>query len=201
MTNIYYFLRAKSLISKIDESYLEEFEKEDEVDEFIAQPNSKKKSGRRGNWSSDNLDDFIDIIVNNEDYVEKLIFRDTKYSHNSMIYEKIRNELEKRSSERGESMDFSVNQLRNKFKKCIGDCEKVALTIKTATGIKKIQREKAMELGLTSRLPLLRHEIPVSLKMQQNLQQVKRMMKRLIKMIVTTLPLRHIRYMYQFDQK
>ena len=59
-----------------------------------------------------------------------------------MIYEKIRKELEKRSSERGETMDFSVNQLRNKFKKCVGDCKKVALTIKTATGIKKIQREK-----------------------------------------------------------
>ena len=26
--------------------------------------------------------------------------------------------------------------------KCVGDCKKVALTIKTATGIKKIQREK-----------------------------------------------------------
>ena len=39
-------------------------------------------------------------------------------------------------------MDFNVSQLRNKFKKCVGDCKKVALTIKTATGMKKIQREK-----------------------------------------------------------
>ena len=46
-TIIYYFLRVK-LSSKIAESYLEELEKEDEVDEFIAQPKSKKKSGRRG---------------------------------------------------------------------------------------------------------------------------------------------------------
>lgn len=71
---MYHFLRAK-LNSKIDESYLEEIEREDEVDEFIAQPKSKKKCGRKGNWSSDNLDDYIDIIVNNEDYVEKYMYQ------------------------------------------------------------------------------------------------------------------------------
>ena len=83
LDQFYYFLRAK-VISKIDESYLEELEKEDEVDEFIAQPKSKKKSGRRGNWSSDNLDDFIDKLSIMR-IVEKLIFRNTKYCHNSMI--------------------------------------------------------------------------------------------------------------------
>jgi hypothetical protein len=131
------FLRAKS--NSIDESYLDEIEEEDEV---TTQPKSKKKSGRKGKWSTDNLNDFIDIIVNNDEYMEKLIFRNTKYQHNGTIYERIRQELKKRSSERGETMEFTVNQLRNKFKKCVGDCKKVALTIKTATGIKKIQREK-----------------------------------------------------------
>ena len=136
---MYHFFRAK-LNSKIDETYLEEIEKED--DEFFAQAKSKKKCGRKGNWSTDNLNDFIDIIVNNDDCVEKLIFRNTKYCHNGIIHEKIRKELQRRSSLRGETMDFNVSQLRNKFKKCVGDCKKVALTIKTATGIKKIQRDK-----------------------------------------------------------
>ena len=121
---LYHFLRSK-LNSKIDESYFDEIEKEDEDGKLIAQPKSKKKSGRKGQWSSDNLDDFIDIIVNNEDYMEKLIFSNTKYRHNGIIYDKIRKELQKRSLERGETMDFNVNQLRNKFKKCVGDCKKV----------------------------------------------------------------------------
>ena len=132
--------------SSIDESYLDEIEKEDDEDVEVVKSSmkSKKKCGRRGKWSSDNLDDddFIDIIVNNNDYVEKLIFRNTKFQHNGIIYEKILKELKKRSSDRGETIEFDVNQLRNKFKKCVGDCKKIALTIKTATGIKKIQREK-----------------------------------------------------------
>ena len=134
--------------------------------------------------------------------MEKLIFRNTKYRHNGIIYEKIRKELQRRSSLRGETMAFNVSQLRNKLKKCVGDCKKVALTIKTATGIKRSRETKAMGLGLINCLLLSRLEIHVNQKVQQNLLPTKMIMKRLVKMMMmTTLLLRQRKYMYQFDPK
>ena len=45
----------------------------------------------------------------------------------------------------GENVNFTVDQLRNKFKRCISLGKKAALRIKTSTGIKHFQEEK--ELG------------------------------------------------------
>ena len=56
-------------------------------------PVSKKKAGRRSQWPSDVLDDFIDIIVNDEIYQKKLVFANTKNQQNIIIYEKILKEL------------------------------------------------------------------------------------------------------------
>ena len=47
-------------------------------------------------------------------------------------------ELKNRASSRGEAITFTVGQLRTKFRKCVSECKKAALTIKTATGIKRI---------------------------------------------------------------
>ena len=77
------------------------------------------------------LDDFIDIIVNSEQYKEKLIFHNTKNKSNGKLYERILEKLKKRCSERGEELAFNVNQLRQKFKRCIAECKHAALTIKT----------------------------------------------------------------------
>lgn len=41
-------------------------------------------------------------------------------------------------------MKFSVNQLRTKFKKCVSDCKQAALTIRTATGIKRFQEDRGL---------------------------------------------------------
>lgn len=195
------FLRAKLNLS-IDESYIQEVEKEAGEDEAIAQPKSKKKSGRRGNWSSENLDDFIDIIVNNDDYVEKLIFRNTKFQHNGIIHEKIRTELKRRSSERGETMEFSVSQLRNKFKKCVGECKKVALTIKTATGIKKIQREKGYGAWFDQLFALIKTRDsckPEKATEPSASKEDENRSVRTIKMIMLMLHQR--KYMFQLDQR
>ena len=51
-------------------------------------------------------------------------------------------ELQERLASRGEHFSLSVSQIRNKFKKCVAECKKAALTIKTATGIKRFQEEK-----------------------------------------------------------
>jgi hypothetical protein len=88
------------------------------------------------------LDDFLDIIINNESFKEKLIFQNTKFQRNGLIYEQILQKLKARCVERNEEFNFSVNQLRSKFKKCVAECKKIALTIKTATGVQNFIRER-----------------------------------------------------------
>jgi uncharacterized protein (DUF885 family) len=102
----------------------------------------KKKPGRKSNWSSETIDDFIDIVVNDDYYKKKLVFTNTKNQKNGEIYEKILSVLKERATKRGEVINFTVAQLRNKFKKCVSECKQAALTIKTATGIKRFQEER-----------------------------------------------------------
>ena len=59
------------------------------------------------------------------------------------IYGRIREELKKRCTSRGENLSFTVDQLRSKFKKCVSECKRAALTIKTGTGIKRFQEDKS----------------------------------------------------------
>ena len=49
------------------------------------------------------------------------------------------NELKSRAEGKGSSVPFTVAQVRAKFKKCISECKKAALTIKTAAGVKHFQ--------------------------------------------------------------
>ena len=49
------------------------------------------------------------------------------------------NELKSRAEGKGSSVPFTVAQVRAKFKKCISECKKAALTIKTAAGVKRFQ--------------------------------------------------------------
>ena len=102
----------------------------------------KKKAGRTSRWSQELVDDLIDIIVSNEQYKRKLIFMNTKFQQNGVIYGKVCEELKQRCAVRGQDMPFTVVQTRSKFKKCISECKKVALTIKTATGIKSFLDDK-----------------------------------------------------------
>lgn len=79
---------------------------------------TKKKPGRKPRWCLKALDDFVDIVVNNNLYKTRLIFTNTKNQSNGVIYEKILRELKERASVRGETFVFNVSQLRTKFKKC-----------------------------------------------------------------------------------
>ena len=82
----------------------------------------KKKPGRKAKWCPQALDDLIDIIVSN-----------TKNQRNGELYGEILKEGKARASARGEHFDFSVNQLRSKFKKCVSLCKQAALTQKNQT--------------------------------------------------------------------
>ena len=95
-----------------------------------------KKPGRKAKWSNSLLDDLVDIIVNSEYYKKRLIFMNLKNQKSGDIYEKILKELKAHGSKRGEDVPFTAVQLRTKFKKSISECKKVALIVKTATGIK-----------------------------------------------------------------
>ena len=103
---------------------------------------TNKKPGRKPRWCPKSLDDLIDIIVNSTNYKTKLIFTNTKNQKNGPIYVNILEELEARASARGDKLSFTVNQLRPKFKKRISCCKQAALTVKTATGIKRFQEDR-----------------------------------------------------------
>ena len=62
--------------------------------------------------------------------------------HVFLVYGKILGELKIRCDARGEAIDFTIAQLRNKFKKCVSECKHAAMTIKTATGINRFQEDK-----------------------------------------------------------
>ena len=77
----------------------------------------KGKTAKKPRWCLKALNDFIEIVVNNNVYKKKLIFINTKNQSNGSIYEQILKELKERASARGEKFLFKVSQLRTKFKK------------------------------------------------------------------------------------
>lgn len=130
-----------------DESDKSENGEDEEDQETITGKGKKrslklKKPGRKARWSDSLVDDLVDVITNDEYYRKKLIFTNTKNQKNGPIYSKILQEIEKRAATRNEPVPFTAVQLRNKFKKLVGDCKKAALTIKTATGIQRFQDDK-----------------------------------------------------------
>ncbi|XP_065060341.1 uncharacterized protein LOC135687663 [Rhopilema esculentum] len=111
----------------------------------------EKKSGRKTSWP-----DFIDIIVSNEYFKKKLIFQNGKNQKNGEIYGNILKELKKRVHARNENCNYTVIQLRNKFKKVVGECKKAALVMKTASGIKRFQEEKNYGVWFNQLLELVK---------------------------------------------
>ena len=129
----------------------EEGEEEEENVDGEEEPPKKKKSkrakrGPRGLWKQDLVDDLVDIIITNDYYQRKLIFVNTKNQQNGKVYEKVLKELKSRAGGKGNSVPFTVAQVRTKFKKCISECKKAALTIKAATGVKRFQDDKNYEV-------------------------------------------------------
>ena len=119
---------------------------------FVKKANGqkKKKPGRKAKWCPQALDDLIDIIVSNSSYKKKLIFTNTKNQRNGELYGDILKEVKARASARGEHFDFSANQLRSKFKKCVSLCKQAALTQKSATGIKRFQEDQGLGTWFTT---------------------------------------------------
>ena len=105
----------------------------------------RKKSAKRGRkclWSEIAVTNLVDIILENEKYKTKLLLTNTKNVKNGVYYDQVITELKKRFEERDEEFTYNVPQTRSKFKRCVSICRKAALTIKTASGIKRFQEEK-----------------------------------------------------------
>ena len=83
----------------------EEIPESDEEEDKIPMK-ARKNAGRKSPWSQHQLDDFVDIIVGNEEYQKNLIFRNTKFQRNGELYGKIKLELEQRCAARGKVFLF-----------------------------------------------------------------------------------------------
>ena len=59
-----------------------------------------------------------------------------------LLYSKLKKDLQERLNARGQELQFTVAQIKSELKKLIGECKKVALTVKTATGIDRFQEQK-----------------------------------------------------------
>ena len=136
-----------------NESDREENENEDEEDEEDSSSEQAeerkrkdgkktKNAGRKAKWTQTVLNDAVDIIIGSDYYKTKLIFTNVKTQKNGQIYAAILDQLKARCKARNENIQFTVPQLRSKFKKLIPECKRVALTIKTASGIKRFQEER-----------------------------------------------------------
>ena len=84
---------------------------------------------------------------------ERYICTNTKNSKNAEIHANVLKELDQRHEDG--SFPFCVDQLRNKFKKCISECWKIALTVKTSTGVKRVQDEKQLGAWFNQLFPLV----------------------------------------------
>ena len=115
--------------------------------------------GRKAKWTDDCTNDLVDIICNNEVHKRKLIFTNTKTAKNRKYYAQIINELKKRCLERGETFTYDVNQTQEKFKRCLSECEKASLTMKTASGIKRFQEDKGYGTWFNCLPPLVQTRV------------------------------------------
>lgn len=107
-------------------------------------------------WTTDAVNDLVDIIACNERYQRKLIFTNIKNQNSRVIYAEILAKLKERATERGETITFNIQQTRSKFKSSISECKQAAMTINTATEIKRFQKEKGYGKWFDVLFPLVK---------------------------------------------
>ena len=143
-------LGLKAVVSCSEEEDLEEdsnkpiSRKQQEALQETALPakKGKGKSGPKAMWSTEPLNDLVDIVANNDSYKRKLIFTNMPKASNAEVYRNIVKDMNSRCQERGKTFTLSVCQTRNKFKKLMSICKSALLTMKTASGIKRFQDDK-----------------------------------------------------------
>ena len=119
--------------------------KDNEVEEFSpttsqSKPQSKR-AGRKAQWLDNHVADMIDVICSDEYFKKKSLFTNSKHSKNGEVYSQVLEEIRRRYSD-PESFPYSTEQMRTKFKRSIVECKKVALMVRSATGIRRFQEER-----------------------------------------------------------
>ena len=104
----------------------------------------KKKAGpgRKSHWKDEDVTHMVDIVCNSEYYKKKDSLHEFQKLKRQRRYSKLLKDIQERFEARGDDVVFTVEQVRNKLKKLISECKKVALTIKTATGVDRFQEKK-----------------------------------------------------------
>ena len=116
----------------------------------------KRKRGPKSPWEEDMIDDLVDIITNDARLTRKLIFENTKKIANKVLYEDILEKLSKRLTDRSVKCEFTFKQVRTRFKRCISVSKEAALTVKTATGIKRFRDLKGYGKWFMQLYPLVK---------------------------------------------
>ena len=109
---------------------------------IISMKRVKRKSGPKAIWSTELLNDLVDIVANNDRYKRKLIFTNMPKASNAEVYQNIVEDMKIRCQEQGRTFTFNICQTRNRFKKLMSTCKLALLTMKTASGIKRFQDDK-----------------------------------------------------------
>ena len=108
---------------------------EDEIFQSTEEGVKKAKRGRKASWNEDQITDMIDIIVNDDEMVKKLIFTNTKKASKSEVFKNVLTQLnEKYNATTGKEFPSVVAQMRS--------CKKICLTVKTASGITRFIEDK-----------------------------------------------------------
>ena len=84
------------------------------------------------------------------------MYENTKKNANSLLYERVLEALKERATDRGETVDFTTEQLRNKSKSCVSWCKKAALTIKSHSGITRFRDDKRLGKWFMQLYPLVK---------------------------------------------
>ena len=112
----------------------------------------KKRKGQRSKWEKRCVNN-LDAICSSVYYNKKLIFTSTKNLKNTEIHADVLKEFDQKYEDG--SFPFSIDQLKNKFNICISECKKIALTVETSTGRKRVQDEKQLEDWFNQLFPLV----------------------------------------------
>ena len=133
--------------------HLSEEEDSDKENESIGKV--KKKVGRKNQWEEEVVDDLFDIILENEDYKRKLLLTNTKKGRNAECLKAVLIELKNRCNARGYTLPYDIVQTKTKIKRCQKICRLAAMTVKTASGIKRFQEEKSLGNWFNKLLPIV----------------------------------------------
>ena len=121
----------------------------------VCSSRKKKRKGRRSVWEERHVNDhdLVDVICSSEYCKKKLVFTNRKDSKKAEIYANVLKQLGQRHEDG--SFPSSVDQFGNKFKKCVSECKRMAFTVKTSTGVKRVQDEKQLGAWFNQLFPLV----------------------------------------------